>query len=115
MIFQRVILLILGLGLVGAFVDEVWTFVWTGYWAQGGGRLLFLGPLGAVALRFSVRSLLRLRDRDVRLGADEDGVRWVYVSGENRAGWHSLDRFEADARTRSVLDASLDRTRPRPP
>jgi hypothetical protein len=56
---------------------------------------------------FGIMGLFKQKGRDIRLEADERGLRWVYISGENWASRSSLALIESDPRLPSVIRARL--------
>jgi hypothetical protein len=48
-----------------------------------------------------------LRTREIRLEADETGVRWIYINGENWAAWDSLSAWRLNPRTPTAIEADI--------
>lgn len=107
LIFMNSLLFILCLAWIIACAIQVFDLVWLGQFHIGTGRLLGFSPLAAIGAFWTFRSLMRLRNRDIRLEADEDGVRWVNINGEYWAAWSNLSVWRLNSRTSTAIEADL--------
>lgn len=110
LIFMNGVLFLLCAAWLVACAIQTFDLVWLGQYHNSTGRLLGFSPLAAIGAFWTTRSLVRLRTRELRLEADETGVRWIYINGENWAAWDSLSAWRLSPRTPTAIEADITGT-----
>lgn len=84
-IFRDMMIALIGLAGLGAGINQTARWIWTGQHHFGGAHLIVFAPVFGLMGWFGIMDLFKLRGRDIRLEADELGLRWVYIPEEKLA------------------------------
>lgn len=107
LVFMNGVLFLICAAWLVACAIQASDLVWLGRFHKGTGQLLGFSPLAVIGAFLTLRSLARLRTRKICLQADERGVRWTYINGENWAAWDSLSAWRLNPRTPTAIEADI--------